>query len=492
MIAKNRTCHHQVDLVLGMTPGQVSEIASALDAAHNIAGNSHQDIRDALAASSGNFQGDYSSTDTYKTGDIVEHANRFWLYVDSTTRSANHDPFIQADYWDQLSSAVTLQPQPDNVADNIRYRKDDLVRIQQKVYLCISTPSDAIAFSGIPASTDFIELTGATGGLVSPSITAILTGSAHAALSVSHTVTDWREYPALGISYHDASDTAVPNYYLEVNTRVLDTVGNISVAVEKRAQLQITRTANSDALVCAFQAAGSDIDPATGDTLSFFGLNNGTGAVGPIGPPGTVDISDYSGTANYSLGDLAILNNELYEYVSATERSTNHSPVAHPSYWINHTHLVGIINLDNSTSIRIRRGMVIILTSDDSVYLSTSNSDATTLRNAAYIRTNAGLGGLFIQLKGSVIEADLDADLIAKIEEVQIPDWSVGTHYQIGELVKVGTQTYQALQGHTASISNGPTLSGGANRWNELYNFQRVDSEPAGDAPAGTIVWWPE
>ena len=124
--------------------------------------------------------------------------------------------------------------------------------------------------AALQAAIDALPTT--SGGSASASIAALLSDSPHASDAVSHTVPNWRDYPALGMVYFDTSDTIVTHYYAEVNTRVLDAIGTFAVALEKRAQLIITRTADSDVVTLTANTTGSDFVPATGDTFSFYGL----------------------------------------------------------------------------------------------------------------------------------------------------------------------------------------------------------------------------
>ena len=149
----------------------------------------------------------------------------------------------------------------------------------------------------------------ASGGAAAASIAALLTDSPHTANAVGHTVPNWRDYPSLGMVFLDTSDTTITTYYSEVNTRVLDTVGTFAVSFEKRAQLIIARAADSDVLTLTANTTGQDFVPATGDTFSFYGLNNGQGGKGDKGDPGPpgvgtagLAIAAYSDSATYSRG----------------------------------------------------------------------------------------------------------------------------------------------------------------------------------------------
>ena len=116
---------------------------------------------------------------------------------------------------------------------------------------------------------------------------------------------------------------------------------------------------------------------------------------------GKVTISAYSATATYALGSANSIithGGKLLIYISATPRSSAHDPGVHPNYWFtadSHVH-----NLDNATSRRFNQGDVIILTSDDSVYLAATA--ITTARGADWIRSHAGPGGEFILLTSAL------------------------------------------------------------------------------------------
>ena len=279
------------------------------------------------------------------------------------------------------------------------------------------------------------------GDTVQASMTPILVASAHVANQVSHDVTGWRDYPSLGIVFHDSSEASNNRYYGELNTRVLDLLGVLVVSLEKRAQLIVTRGADTDLLMLTANTASTDLAPGSGDTMSFYGLNNGIGPRGPVGPAGSaltgpqivglltalsgnarlshnvlkdnpniatliadiagkVGIAAYSATATYAHGSansLVTHGSDLLVYISATQRSNGHDPAEHPNYWSHLNNLANVRVIDNTTNTRFFIGNLLV-THEDECYLCVTNAQAGTVRNLAYVKANSGIGGEFINL----------------------------------------------------------------------------------------------
>ena len=279
------------------------------------------------------------------------------------------------------------------------------------------------------------------GDTVQASLTPILVNSGHVSNQVSHDVTGWRDYPSLAIVFHDSSEASNNRYYGELNTRVLDLLGVLVVSLEKRAQLIVTRGAGSDLLVLTANTTSTDFAPGSGDTMSFYGLNNGIGPAGPVGPSGTaltgpqivglltalsgnarlshsalrdnpnlatlvtdiagkLSIAAYSATATYAHGSansLVTHGSDLLAYISATQRSNGHDPAEHPNYWSHLNNLANVRVIDNTTNTRFFIGNLLV-THEDECYLTVTNAQASTIRNLAYVKANSGIGGEFINL----------------------------------------------------------------------------------------------
>ena len=93
----------------------IRALAPAAVTAHNAAADAHADIRAlvaALSAASGLVIAAYSATSTYSRGgsnSFVTHANGLFLYIDSASRNANHDPGQHPGYWYKLSAGVAYE-----------------------------------------------------------------------------------------------------------------------------------------------------------------------------------------------------------------------------------------------------------------------------------------------------------------------------------------------------------------------------------------------
>ena len=212
------------------------------------------------------------------------------------------------------------------------------------------------------------------------------------------------------------------------------------------------------------------------------------------------DVRPFNGSTTYNFGDPVTQSNQLYIYKSSVARSSSHSPATHPNYWFHATHPTRIINLDETATARMDRGTIVILTEDDAVYLCTTDSQASNLRNATYIRANAGLGGIFIHLnpvasvaEGSITKNQLDAALQEEITIVEVSEYNpTGVTYHSGSsIVRVGTVMYQCRQGYTSSTfdNRGPTQTNGITYWDSLLVVREVLSDPGSGVDGVMFVW---
>ena len=212
------------------------------------------------------------------------------------------------------------------------------------------------------------------------------------------------------------------------------------------------------------------------------------------------DVRAYNASTTYNFGDQVTQSDQLYIYKSSVARSSAHSPATHPNYWLHATHPTRIINLDETATARMDRGTIVILTEDDAVYLCTTDSQATTLRNAAYIRANAGLGGIFIHLnpvasvaEGSITKTQLDEALQEEITIVEVSEYNpTGVTYHSGSsIIRVGTVMYQCRQGYTSTTfdNRGPTGSNGDTYWDELLVVREVADDPGAGVDGVMFVW---
>ena len=200
-------------------------------------------------------------------------------------------------------------------------------------------------------------------------------------------------------------------------------VRDIAASLDAGLQSQITQNTQGLAAEAISRTAADDALQALIDALSG-------------GTPLT--INPYSSTATYARGasnSLITHAEGVLIYIDATSRSSNHDPSQHKAYWYNFSTGTNTVNVDNTTNTRFRRGDFII-THEDECYLCTTNANASTIRNLAYVKANSGIGGEFIHL----------TNLIPTIWEGQHVG---GQTYPEGSLVKTGAgaaiATWQAV-----------------------------------------------
>ena len=117
----------------------------------------------------------------------------------------------------------------------------------------------------------------------------------------------------------------------------------------------------------------------------------------------TMTAGAYSDTATYRLGttnSLVTHGGKAYLYTSGVARSQNHEPDLFPQFWTNLTDATTLVNLGETDSIRVSRGTLILMASDDALFLTTTDAGSSNSRTAATIRANAGPGGDFVRLNG--------------------------------------------------------------------------------------------
>ena len=133
---------------------------------HNLATDSHNDIRTLITDLAGVEIEAYSSTATYSRGSansIVTHSNGLFIYISSTERSSNHDPDTQPGYWLKLSEGVTYMVISSG-SHRIAARTIVVDGATDQVYLCTTTQTTPRDLTYIKAQADtiggtFIELT---------------------------------------------------------------------------------------------------------------------------------------------------------------------------------------------------------------------------------------------------------------------------------------------------------------------------------------------
>ena len=171
------------------------------------------------------------------------------------------------------------------------------------------------------------------------------------------------EWIPLGIQINDV--TAIVNAH---NTAATPHAARLTTIEE-------TSAAGDAALLAGYQAADAALTAAIAALQAVSGLT----------------ILPYSPTASHSLGGsntFVTHASELLAYTHNAALSANHDPAQHPNYWANLTHIVTIVNVDNSSNIHFRRGMV-ILTHEDEVYLCATDEEADTARNLAFAKANS-------------------------------------------------------------------------------------------------------
>ena len=112
----------------------------------------------ATVANASPFKGLYAADTEYFRGDYFRHGTR--LFITTVEGPVlGMDPFLSPLFFDQISSAITVQPTPDPINAVVHYRQHNIVEIDRKLYYCRSTPAAGLAFSQIPTSLDFIDIT---------------------------------------------------------------------------------------------------------------------------------------------------------------------------------------------------------------------------------------------------------------------------------------------------------------------------------------------
>ena len=157
-------------------------------------------------------------------------------------------------------------------------------------------------------------------------------------------------------------------------------------------------------------------------------------------------IGPYSDSATYVAGSsnsMVTHGNNVLIYISTVSRNSNHDPSQHPNYWGNLSTLANTVIIDNTTNTRFYRGNLII-THEDEVYLCTTNAQAGTNRNLAYVKANSGVGGEFVNL----------TDKIPTLWEGQHIG---GTTYPEGSIVKTGAGNARAIWQALVETATTPT-----------------------------------
>ena len=416
-------------LVAGWQPvaGQVSYVATSddirgADPAETLA-TELLGIRASITESD-LYQGEYQSDVTYSAMEIVSVGSgitsRYFIYSSPTERSTAHNPETAPQHWREIGRLTSMQPNPGGTPAH--FAGGELVVIGTDVYLCLTEPPYAVDASGISVRPEFLRITTTTSDI--NSLIAV-----HNAAADTHT--DIRGLiPRLHFRGEWDADTA----YIFGDI--------ISVGVSNNRIFFIAPVANTG------------VNPTTQNQTSWKPVTpEGEGAelAGPWAADGLYQLG--------SLGSLVTRSNRLFFYSSAVARDRDHDPLLFPQFWVDVSNTVGLVNMAENSSIRVPRGTLVLMTEDDAIFLATTDAGASSLRSAATIRANSGLGGDFVRLNPPP-----PATYREFVSGLTV-DWREGM------LSKFGTGWFISRADHTQAATQATPSS---SRFDQLATFRRM------------------